>query len=74
MERWLGVVIYANWIAWLVWGALIFVVRWAQIDVYSLSFALKVLLIAPVVLTIALTVTNVILFNIIERRYEKEPE
>ena len=73
MGRWLGVVIYANWIARLIWAAMIFVIWWAGIHVSLLPLKLQFLILAVVVLTIALTVTNVILSNIIETRYENEP-
>ena len=70
IERVLGIVVYANWIAWFIWAALIFGVWWTGIDVFSLSLELKFLILAAPVLAIALTLTNGILFNAIERRHE----
>ena len=72
MERALGVVVYANWFAWFIWAALIFGVWWTGIDVFSLSLDLKFLILAVLVLAIALTIANVVLFNAIEERYEKD--
>ena len=74
MEWWLRVVIYANWIGFFIWAALVVIVRWAEIDVFSLSLTLKSLILAVIALAIALTVANVILYNAVERRYEKESE
>ena len=72
MERVLGVVVYANWLGWLIWVALIVIIRWTGIDVFSLKAEIKFLIVAVIALTIALTVTNGILYSAIEKRYEKE--